>query len=146
MGWKSIHRLVIVQLGSVSGDSDSGTASVAEPLRLVGFSFLFPPLLEKPPEVPLPDASENGRFYGEIWVKYPLAQSLVPSHFGHVFKARCQFRVIMNDFCRAAHSKGSALTLEKADELHSRLRGWYDGLPAPLLAKNIALPGHLQLQ
>lgn len=120
--------------------------SAAERLSLVGFSFMFPPLLRKPPEQPLPDPSENAEWYGEIWVNYPANQNLSPSYFGHMFKARSQFRVIMNEACHIAYTKGSKMTLEQADGLYSRLRTWYKGLPGPLQPKTIVLPGHLQLQ
>ncbi|KID87760.1 hypothetical protein MGU_04998 [Metarhizium guizhouense ARSEF 977] len=112
---------------------------------LVGFSFLFPPLLKTPPDWPLPDPSKETGFYGEVWVKYPLTRNLSPSYFGPVFKARSEFRIIMNAYCQAAFSEGSQVTVEKANEFLSRLRCWYDGLPAPLQPKTIVLPGHLQL-
>lgn len=38
------------------------------------------------------------------------------------------------------------MTLDKANELYSRLRAWYESLPEPLLPGTIVLPGHLQLQ
>ncbi|EFY90076.1 C6 transcription factor, putative [Metarhizium acridum CQMa 102] len=74
---------------------------------LVGFSFLFPPLLKTPPDWPLPDPSKETGFYGEVWVKYPLSHNLSPSYFGQVFKARSEFRIIMNEYCQAAFSEGS---------------------------------------
>lgn len=107
---------------------------------------MFPPLLRKPPDQPLPDPSENVGWYGEIWVRYPANQNLSPSHFGHMFKARSHFRVLMNEACHIAYTKGSKMTLEQASGLYSRLRSWYDGLPRPLQPKTIVLPGHLQLQ
>ncbi|KAI1842379.1 hypothetical protein JX266_011420 [Neoarthrinium moseri] len=112
---------------------------------LVGFSFMFPPLLREPPHEPLPDPSEDEQWYGETWVRYPLNQTLSPSYFGQVFRAKCQFRIIMNEFCHLAYSKGSNVTLSKANKLLSRLRGWYNDLPHPLRAKTIVLPNHLQL-
>jgi hypothetical protein len=133
-----------VQLGIVSGLTLS--LNCAESSRLVGFSFMISPLLKKPPEFPLPDPSEDPQWYGEIWAKYPLNQSLSPSYFGHVFRVRSQFRIIMNEYCQVAYSKGSKVDLGKANELHSRLKTWFDGLPDPLLPKKIVLPGHLQLQ
>ena len=114
--------------------------------RLVNFSFLSPPMIEKPPDWPLPDPSKNTRWYGEIWLKYPLGGDLSPSFFGQLIKARSQFRVIMNEFCHEAYSKGSKLTLYKANELHARLECWFDHLPEPLRPKAIVLPSHLQLQ
>ncbi|KAL7793630.1 hypothetical protein V8C37DRAFT_378517 [Trichoderma ceciliae] len=112
---------------------------------LVGFSFMFAPLLKEPPNWPLPDPSEDAQWYGEVWLKYPLTRSLSPSYFGQVFKTRSQFRVIMNEFCQAAYSEGSTIMLDRANELRLKLTSWYDGLPGPLLPKTIVLPGHLQL-
>lgn len=107
---------------------------------------MFPPLLRKPPDQPLPDPSENPKWYGEIWVKYPGNENLSPSYFGYIFKARCHFRLIMNEFCHIAFTKGSKMTREQAYGLHSRLRNWYDGLPGQLQPKTIVLPGQLQMQ
>jgi hypothetical protein len=134
-----------VQLGNVSTLRPSA-CSAAKYYRLVGFSFMICPLLKQPPDWPLPDPSENVRWYGEIWVKYPMTHSLMPSYFGHVFKARCEFRVILNEFCHLVHPEGSGVTLDKANELYSLLKNWYDDLPAILQPKSIVLPGHLQLQ
>ncbi|KAH8897378.1 hypothetical protein GQ53DRAFT_638658 [Thozetella sp. PMI_491] len=112
---------------------------------LVAFSFMLAPLIIKTPEEPLPDLSEDVQWYGEIWVKYPMNRRLSPLYFPQVFRARCQFRIIMNDFCYTAYSKGSGVTLTKANQLRSQLEAWYDGLPGPLQPKTIVLPGHLQL-
>jgi hypothetical protein len=100
---------------------------VTEYLRLVGFLFMFPPLLKGPPSWSFPDPSESTQWYGEVWVNYPLSHRLSPLYFGQVFRARSQFRVIMNEFCRKAWSKDSAVTIEKANELHSQLSRWYNG-------------------
>ncbi|KFG88128.1 putative C6 transcription factor [Metarhizium anisopliae] len=89
---------------------------------LVGYSFLFPPLLKTPPDWPLPDPSKETGFYGEVWVRYPLTRNLSPSSFGPVFKARSEFRIIMNAYCQAAFSEGSQITVEKANGFLSRLR------------------------
>lgn len=114
--------------------------------RLVGFSFMFAPLLAKPPSQPLPDPSEDADWYGEIWIKYPLDQRLSPSYFGYTFRARSQFRVIMNEFCQAAYSESLLVDLGRANGLYSQLRSWYNALPELLQPKKIVLPGHLQLQ
>ncbi|KAL6907142.1 hypothetical protein GGI43DRAFT_420896 [Trichoderma evansii] len=112
---------------------------------LVSFSFLIPPLLTKPPIYPLPNPSENALWYGEVWLNYPLSHSLVPSHFGLMYKAKSYFRVIMNEFCQIAYTEGSEVTLEIANELLYKLRSWFNSLPGPLSPKQIALPGQLQL-
>lgn len=107
---------------------------------------MFAPLLSDPPDWRLPDPSKEPEWYGEIWVKYPVSSHLLPSYFGQVFRARSQFRVIMNEACQIAYSKDSEMTLCKANEFLSRLKAWYDSLSGPLLPKSIVLPGHLQLQ
>ncbi|KAM0425507.1 hypothetical protein ACHAPT_009296 [Fusarium lateritium] len=112
---------------------------------LVAFSFMLPPLLKKPPKWPLPDPSEDIQWYGEIWIKYPLNHGLSPSCFGHVFRTRCQFRIIMNEVCDAAYSEGSKITLDQAHGFRERLEDWYHNLPGPLQPRTIVLPGHLQL-
>ncbi|KAH7323267.1 hypothetical protein B0I35DRAFT_450360 [Stachybotrys elegans] len=112
---------------------------------LVAYSFMFPPLLTTPSIWPLPEPPKDTSWYGEVWLRYPQNYSCVPSCFGHIFKTKCQFRLIMNEFCVAAYSKGSEVTLEVADSLHSRLKSWYHDLPPPLQPAAIALPAHLQL-
>lgn len=117
-----------------------------DPLSLVAFSFMLPPLLKKPPEWALPDPTRNSQWYGEIWIKYPLNNGPSPSYFSHIFRARCQFRIIMNEICDAAYSEGSGITLDKAHRFRERLESWYKNLPVPLQPRTIVLPGHLQLQ
>ncbi|PTB68119.1 N-terminal fungal transcription regulatory domain-containing protein [Trichoderma citrinoviride] len=89
---------------------------------LVGFSFLFSPLIKEPPNWRLPDPSKEPNWYGEIWLKYPLSTTLSPSYFGYIFRSKCQFRVIMHDFALAAYTEGSQVTVEKAYELRQRLK------------------------
>lgn len=109
---------------------------------------MTPPLLKEPPIYPLPDPSENALWYGEVWLKYPLSHSLVPSNFGQMYKAKSQFRVIMNEFCQMAfiNDQVSMVTIDLANELLYKLRSWFNSLPGSLLPWTIALPGQLQLQ
>jgi hypothetical protein len=106
------------------------------------------PLLQRPPDAILPDPAVQPDWYGEVWIRYPMSQSRLPSLFGHEFRAKAQFRIIMNDFSLAAYSgvKKPAITLAKAYGLYTQLRRWWDGLPDVLTARNVVLPGHLQLQ
>ncbi|KAF4902476.1 Nitrogen assimilation transcription factor nirA [Colletotrichum fructicola] len=112
---------------------------------LVSFSFMIPPLVKEPPDWPLPDPTREGGWYGEIWLQYPLVPGLQPTHFGHIFRTRAKFRVIMNEYCDAAFSPNGVISLDKANRLHEKLRRWYSDLPEPLKPKTIALPGHFQL-
>ncbi|KAF4773633.1 hypothetical protein HER10_EVM0002711 [Colletotrichum scovillei] len=112
---------------------------------LVAFSFRLHPLLTKPPELPLPDPADDPGWYGEIWLQYPLARSLVPSNLGQVLHARSHFREIMNEFCVGAHSGSSEVGLQLAEVLSERLKSWFNGLPRSLQPRAIVLPAHLQL-
>ena len=107
-----------------------------------------PPLLRNPPEMPLPDPSDS-TYYGEIWVKYPLARLAFPTNFGMAFKVAADLRVIMNDI--AHHfaddaTPGNRMNLEQTVKIYSRLKSWYDGLPEPFTASKIVLPDQLKLQ
>ncbi|KAF3799371.1 Nitrogen assimilation transcription factor nirA [Colletotrichum gloeosporioides] len=112
---------------------------------LVAFSFMIPPLVKEPPDWPLPDPTREGDWYGEIWLQYPLVSDLQPTQFGHIFRTRAKFRVIMNEYCDAAFSPNGVISLDQANRLHERLRRWYSDLPEPLTPMMIALPGHFQL-
>ncbi|TDZ32162.1 Nitrogen assimilation transcription factor nirA [Colletotrichum spinosum] len=112
---------------------------------LVAFSFMLQPLIKSPPDWPLPDPSQDGRWYGEIWLQYPLVPKPLPTYFGHMLQARSRFRVIMNEYCEAAFAPTPNLDLGHANRLHERLTFWYSNLPVSLKPKAIVLPGHLQL-
>ncbi|KAF2652241.1 putative C6 transcription factor [Lophiostoma macrostomum CBS 122681] len=112
---------------------------------LVGFSFMFAPLLSKQPDWDLPDPSKDSQWYGEVWVKYPMSNHLLPLHFGQVFRATSSFRIIMNEVCQAAYSGDPGISLRQAREFLSRLKAWFGFLPECLTPKSIVLPGHLQL-
>jgi hypothetical protein len=106
------------------------------------------PLLQRPPDVTLPDPTIDLDWYGEIWFQYPMSADRLPLNFGQEFRAKAQFRIIMNEFSLAAFSDANkpAITLAKANELYVQLRRWWERLPESLAPKNIVLPGHLQLQ
>lgn len=118
----------------------------ANSCSLVGFSFMVAPLVSEPPDWILPDPVRYAGWYGEIWVRYPLHNHLVPSYFANNFYSRSLFRIIMNRASQAAYSDFPETSLENAYELLSQLKGWFDGLSGPLLPKSIVLPAHLQLQ
>ena len=118
----------------------------ADLARLVGFSFMFAPLLSEPPEWRLPDPVREPQWYGEVWVRYPLSNNPLPMRIGQTFEARSRFRIIMNKACQVAFSKDSEISLTQANSFLSQLKSWFTSLPPALSPKHIALPGHLQLQ
>ncbi|KAF0638647.1 hypothetical protein FPSE5266_04706 [Fusarium pseudograminearum] len=111
---------------------------------LSAFSFMIAPVIKKPPVWALPDPLKDPSWYGETWVRYPLNHGLLPLNMGQVLRERCQFRIIMNEYCNAAYS-GYKIDLDLAYHFHGRLQNWYHELPESLIPKRIVLPGHLQL-
>ncbi|KAL7624724.1 hypothetical protein AAE478_006295 [Parahypoxylon ruwenzoriense] len=112
------------------------------------FHTFQPPIIKDPPTRPLPEVDDTLAYYGEIWMKYPLAQEPIPIYNGLVFRAISQFRVIMNEITKLSFGlpkSFSRMSLEAALGFRARLLAWYENLPEPLQARNIALPSHLKL-
>ncbi|CAI6315083.1 unnamed protein product [Periconia digitata] len=109
----------------------------------LAWQFFRHPFLAKPPMLALPDPSVNAAWYGEIWLRYPLSETLSPTNYGHVFKALSEFRVILGELCHASFGTDSNITAEQAMVFVSRLLAWYKKLPIPLMPKHIVLPAHL---
>ena len=102
------------------------------------------PLIDQPPEYELPDPTEDPLWYGEIWLKFPLAPAPLPTYFGHLFKAKCQLAVTINETIQEKVAK--TWTLDKADHFDQRLKSWHNNLPEFLQPRFIVHPGHMQLQ
>ncbi|GKU05642.1 nitrogen assimilation transcription factor nit-4 [Fusarium langsethiae] len=154
------YRLQAIALAQQLGIFDTAVASRCERLQrgreytawalynwesLSAFLFMFAPLIKEPPVWTLPDPSKDRYWYGETWVNYPLNHGLSSLDMGQVLRARCQFRIIMNEFCNAAYSEGSKIDLNLAHRFRGRLESWYRDLPESLTPKRIVLPGQLQL-
>jgi hypothetical protein len=107
---------------------------------------MIKPLLTKPPEEPLPDPTEDPDWYGEVWVRYPLNQTLSPLYFGQLFKVKAEQRLIMNKFCFRAYTEDVCVGMDEAYELFAQLVTWYENLPASFQPRTIVLPSQLQLQ
>src|SRR3569833_3152079 len=99
---------------------------------MLAYHFLHPPAFARPPDIPLPPDIGPSAWYGEIRVQYPLDQAVSPTHFGHVFRSRCQLRVIMNEFCHASFGDNREMTLAQANSFHCRLENWFENLPVEL--------------
>ncbi|KXJ93632.1 hypothetical protein Micbo1qcDRAFT_231332 [Microdochium bolleyi] len=109
-----------------------------------------PPLIDSPPQIPLPDPETADRWYGEIWLRYPGGRLLFPLDFGYSFEALCKFRTILNDI--AAYFFGSTtapqlqdLSFYQALRFRSRLFQWYEKLPVQLSPANVKLPHQLKM-
>ncbi|KAI2468404.1 hypothetical protein F4781DRAFT_269312 [Annulohypoxylon bovei var. microspora] len=58
------------------------------------------PIVEDPPNRPLPDVDDISAWYGETWVRYPHSKEPVPILGGLLFREICQFRLIMNEIAK----------------------------------------------
>lgn len=113
------------------------------------YYFFKPPLLEEPPQIPLPDPAEDPVWYGQTWLRYPQSSTPAGTSFGFTFKAVCELRVIMNAMCCAMFEKPGELTklsLDATLNFYSKLRDWFDNLPDPLLPHKIVFPNQIKLQ
>jgi len=117
-----------------------------DPSSVCCFHFDKPPLLTKPPELPLLDDVAD---YGEIWIKYPLEANPLPLQYGHIFKVMVEFRTIVTDLgyrlFDPLRSK-ERISFQEAMEYHSKLQRWYESLPDPFTAQKLVLPIHFLLQ
>lgn len=111
------------------------------------FHLFKAPLLNTPPKEPLPDPSTSSNWYGEICIRYPRSNQILPVNFGATFRAVSKFRTIMNEV--ALHTFGTdaqELSLSHALDYRKQLATWYDELPDQLSAKRIVLPCQLKMQ
>lgn len=115
---------------------------------LGSYHYLKPPPISKPPAIPLPDPVECPQWYGELWVKYPLSQSRLPTYHGLIFKAIADFWTIMNEVSTltfSRHGPPTKLSVEQIFQFYCRLKAWQSSLPEPLTPKKIVLPHQLKL-
>ncbi|KAA8626812.1 C6 transcription factor [Pyrenophora tritici-repentis] len=113
------------------------------------FYLMKPPLSRLPPQDGLPNYQDAHDFFGEIWVKYPLADHLTPIHLGQTFLALNKLRYIMNDIAGKALPEKDGhdeIDIQQADRYHGMFMQWFNELPEPLQPHNIAMPTHLLLQ
>ncbi|PWO19553.1 EPT1, sn-1,2-diacylglycerol ethanolamine- and cholinephosphotransferase, partial [Pyrenophora tritici-repentis] len=112
------------------------------------FYLMKPPLSRLPPQDGLPNYQDAHDFFGEIWVKYPLADHLTPIHLGQTFLALNKLRYIMNDIAGKALPEKDGhdeIDIQQADRYHGMFMQWFNELPEPLQPHNIAMPTHLLL-
>jgi Arc/MetJ family transcription regulator len=105
-----------------------------------------PPLIREPPATPMPDLNEEPTWYGELWLRYPPSSTLVPMHFGYVYRAQTELRHIANSIaCMMFTSQGRVLSLpaSELDRLQKVLDEWYSTLPEPIKSHKAVLPCQL---
>ncbi|KAK5651249.1 hypothetical protein OQA88_12657 [Cercophora sp. LCS_1] len=87
------------------------------------FCWQSPPIVDAPRN-PLPDLSENSKWYPELWIMYPSANAPVRMHLGEHFRAVAEFRVIKNRIASTvwtALNTKSRLTLDETKAFHQDL-------------------------
>ncbi|KAI2465995.1 hypothetical protein F4781DRAFT_445511 [Annulohypoxylon bovei var. microspora] len=111
------------------------------------FYFARPPLLEKAPAYPLPDPMADPKWYGEIWIRYPLSQNLYPTNLNCTIKSNFELRKLMNEMAFELFEDDGPpkMTTEKALECKSRLDNWFSNLPEPLMPTKVVLPDHIKI-
>ncbi|KAM5360090.1 hypothetical protein ACJZ2D_014001 [Fusarium nematophilum] len=117
---------------------------------LMCFHYFRAPLIDRPPEMALPDPLEHPDWYGEIWLRYPLNRMVHPSRSADMFKAKAQFAVILNEVAhklfRTSTPAGAAgLSAVEAAEFYLRFNSWYRNLPVSLSPRQAVLPSHLKI-
>ncbi|KAI0887566.1 uncharacterized protein GGS22DRAFT_186400 [Annulohypoxylon maeteangense] len=111
------------------------------------FYFGLPPLLASAPAYPLPDPMVDPKWFGEVWIRYPLGQDIYPTHLGCTMKANFELRKLMNEMAsQIFEDNGSPhITVEKALECKSMLDNWFSNLPEPLIPTKVVLPDHIKI-
>nr|CEG05560.1 unnamed protein product [Fusarium clavum] len=117
----------------------------------LSFQFQTAPLLQTPPQTPLPDPDLNADWYTQIWLKYPSTSVLVPMQCHYTFKTRAEFSLILHAAMLQASTNESDNQVVQGGpgrilETVKKLETWYRTLPDTLLPSNIVFPSQLKLQ
>ncbi|KAM3497815.1 hypothetical protein MY10362_008848 [Beauveria mimosiformis] len=112
------------------------------------FYYRQEPLIREPPDTPIPDVKRDPSWYGEIWVRYPLSSTPVPTHFGSVANATMELRSLMHAISRTffnVHRTTGNPSRETIDGFCQSLDAWFRQLPSPLTANAMLLPSHIRV-
>lgn len=111
------------------------------------FYFTRPPFIRDPPAYALPDPALDPRWYGEIWIRYPLGQAVHPSNLGHVVKANFELRLLMNTMASELFAEDAPprSTVAQVLDCKARLDSWFTHLPEPLMPTKVVLPDHIKI-
>lgn len=111
--------------------------------------MLKPPVVSEPPATPLPDPPTTHALIGELYVQYPLAQTLTPICLSQCFRAYVELRVLMTEILRARFPDLPGLvrlSLDQALRFRDRLYTWYKNLPLELQPDNLVFPHQIHIQ
>ncbi|KAM5355044.1 hypothetical protein ACJ41O_001690 [Fusarium nematophilum] len=135
-------------------DMIAGTSIFCSPLLVnavlaVG-CFMTVPLLTTPPKTAMPDPSQDPEWYGEIWLKYPSTDVLVPLQYRHVFKAKSDFSIILNDAIGKAYGTDNNDLVQRGaehvEDILKDLKAWHSTLADLLAPSTIVFPSQLKIQ
>lgn len=109
------------------------------------------PLLVRPPNTAVPDPSHDPDWYGEIWLKYPSTEVLVPLQYRYIFKAKSDFSTILNSAIVKAYGTDDKDDLvqrgvKQVGDIIRDLKAWHDTLPDLLAPSNVVFPSQLKIQ
>ncbi|KAF4466393.1 Zn(2)-C6 fungal-type DNA-binding domain [Fusarium albosuccineum] len=121
---------------------------LAPPFSLICFHYFRAPLVDREPEMALPDPLHHPDWYGEIWLRYPLNRTVHPSHSADVFRAKAEFAIILNELAHRLFGPSTApgLTGAEVARFYTRFTTWYGNLPLSLSPRQAVLPSHLKTQ
>ncbi|KAH7130570.1 hypothetical protein B0J11DRAFT_523464 [Dendryphion nanum] len=107
---------------------------------MISYYFHQPPCYTIPPEDPLPD---DPLWYGDIQIRYPLKETLVPMHICHSIKAKCELRTIKADIGFHAFTDVECrgkMSFERVQHFKSKIDSWLQNLPESLKPSSIVFP------
>lgn len=148
-------EMQLFDVGMEHEDTDMGKARLYTAWTLFTwqalytYSFRYPPLIEDPPQTPLPDAHTKPQWYGEIWLQYPHEQPIHAMYIGPKLQAEGAMCAIKNRMCLMRFSHVNGLQPVAKDVIISLLRSldnWLKTLPHTLQARHVVFPSHLDLQ
>jgi hypothetical protein len=117
--------------------------------RQHSYYYFKPPCLLDIPAHPLPTAETNPEWYGEISLGYPLDPEPYRIGFGHGMKALSELRVIQHELNLMCFNKSVApkrMPWGAALHIQTKLKSWYEALPAMLRPQAVVYPSQLVLQ
>ncbi|KAM5380891.1 hypothetical protein ACJZ2D_003415 [Fusarium nematophilum] len=117
---------------------------------ILSYQFMTVPLLTTPPKTAMPDPSQDPEWYGEIWLKYPSTDVLVPLQYRHVFKAKSDFSIILNDAIGKAYGTDNNDLVQRGaehvEDILKDLKAWHSTLADLLAPSTIVFPSQLKIQ
>ncbi|KAL2684517.1 hypothetical protein Neosp_005595 [[Neocosmospora] mangrovei] len=117
---------------------------------ILSYQFMTVPLLARPPMTAMPDPSNDPEWYGEIWLKYPSTEVLVPLRYRYVFKAKNDLSIILNGAIVKAFGTDDKDDLvqrgaKQVEDILRDLKAWHNTLPDLLAPSNVVFPAQLKI-